>query len=198
MTRLVLLDALKAFTEHALKDLILPVRMQEGDAEQTFHAPSVYLMRLPDSTSAMKKAPYVLHQIITSKDNQPSGELPESRAVVRTIVCVYSDNEQDGALALLNVMERLRISLLRNVVIGQFELDLQEGVETLIYPDDTAPYFAGEMVTTWRMPPVKREVNELRALFLPIGRPEEGFHATILTDEAERILLDEDYRILIT
>ena len=61
---------------------------------------------------------------------------------------------------LVNLMERLRISLLRKVVIGgQFQLDLEAGLETLIYPDDTAPYYAGEMISTWKLPSVEREVR---------------------------------------
>ena len=61
---------------------------------------------------------------------------------------------------LLNLMERLRIALLRKGVIGdQFQLDRSAGLECIIYPDDTAPYFAGEMSTVWRMPAVEREVD---------------------------------------
>ena len=61
---------------------------------------------------------------------------------------------------LLNLMERLRIALLERVVIGQqCTLDLQAGLETLVYPDDTAPYFAGEMVSTWKLPAVQRKVD---------------------------------------
>lgn len=63
---------------------------------------------------------------------------------------------------LLNLMERFRIGLLKRVVIGgQFELDLQAGMESLIYPEDTAPYYAGEMVSIWKLPPIKREVENL-------------------------------------
>ena len=48
----------------------------------------------------------------------------------------------------------------RQVVIGgQFTLDLEAGLETLVYPDDTAPYFVGEMISTWKLPLVEREVN---------------------------------------
>ena len=72
--------------------------------------------------------------------------------------CVYCDDEQAGALHLLNLMERLRIRLLQQVTIGQqYQLDLEAGVEMLIYPEDSAPYFAGEMSTTWKMPSVERE-----------------------------------------
>ena len=62
---------------------------------------------------------------------------------------------------LLNLMERFRIKLLREVIIGdQFQLDLESGLESLIYPDDTAPFFAGEMVSVWKMPSVEREVRK--------------------------------------
>lgn len=60
---------------------------------------------------------------------------------------------------LLALMERLRIALLKQVVIGnQFALNTQAGLETMCYPDDTAPYFSGEMVSTWRLPGIQREV----------------------------------------
>ena len=60
-------------------------------------------------------------------------------------------------MLLLDLMERVRIALLRQVVIGrQFELDLQNSFEQLIYPDDTAPYYAGEMMSNWKMPAVER------------------------------------------
>lgn len=55
---------------------------------------------------------------------------------MRSIFCVYCNDEQEGALHLLNLMERLRIRLLQDVVIGgQFELDLEAGIEVLIYPE---------------------------------------------------------------
>lgn len=60
---------------------------------------------------------------------------------------------------LLNLMERLRIYLLQRVVIGgKYQLNLEAGLETLIYPNESAPYYVGEMVSTWDMPSVEREV----------------------------------------
>jgi len=162
MTKNALLDALAAVTEEVTCDLIMPVRMQEGDSEQQYRAAEVYKMRLPDSKAAKKKAPYILHQIITTKDEQPQGESVAATATVRSIFCVYNDDEQEGGLMLLNLMERLRISLLRRVVIDRrFQLDLQAGLESLIYPDDTAPYYAGEMSSMWKLPAVEREVPSL-------------------------------------
>lgn len=160
MTRITLLERLRDFTKEATAELMMPTRMQKGDTEQKYRPADVYLMRLPDGTSATKKAPYVLHQLITGKDQQPSGNRIESTAHIRSICCVYNDDEQEGGLMLLNLMERLRVALLKQVVIGnQFTLDLDAGLEVLIYPDDTAPYFVGEMISVWKLPAVEREVS---------------------------------------
>ncbi len=161
MTRTNLLEALKVESQEATQDLLLPVTRQKEDAaDPPPRAPEVYLMRLPDSKSAKKKAPYILHQFITSKDSQTPKEQPEASAVVRSIICVYHHDEQQGGLALLGLMERLRVHLLRKEVIAnQFQLDLEAGLECLAYPDDTAPYYAGEIITTWKLPAIEREVR---------------------------------------
>ncbi|MBR2131399.1 MAG: hypothetical protein IJ955_02480 [Oscillospiraceae bacterium] len=161
MTKVVLLEQLKLFTEDTVKDLLLPVAMQEKDIEPPPpRAAQVFRTRLPDSKAAKKKAPYILHQIITGKDTHAPSNRPDAETVVRTIFCVHHEDEQEGGLALLNLMERLRIELLRQRVIGrQFRLDLEAGLETLVYPDDTAPYYAGEMISTWKLPTIEREVQ---------------------------------------
>lgn len=160
MTKLALLDALVEFTKEKTKDLLLMVAQQENDEQPPEPRPAdVYRMRLPDGTSATKKAPYIIHQIIASKDGISDGR-KYSQVVVRSIFCVYHQDDQEGSLALLELMERLRVDLLKSIVIGrQFKLDEDEGVDALIYTDNTAPFFAGEMMTTWYVPVVKREVT---------------------------------------
>lgn len=70
---------------------------------------------------------------------------------------MYHPDEQEGGLALLTLMDQLYLSLLERPIVGaQFVLDLKAGMESMAYPEDSAPYFAGEMVTVWRMPPVRR------------------------------------------
>lgn len=160
MNRITLLEQLRDITKKATGDIILPVKEQKGDAKKTSRAADIHLMRLPDSRAAQKKAPYIIHQLITGKDIQPQGENETASAVVRSIFCVYNDNEEEGSLMLVNLMERQRIHLLRQVVIGdQFQLDLVAGLESMIYPDDTAPYYAGEMVSAWILPAIQREVR---------------------------------------
>ncbi|NCE66070.1 hypothetical protein D1159_16155 [Pseudoflavonifractor sp. 524-17] len=160
MTKIVLLEQLKAFTAGVIGDLILPVAQQRGDSEPPPpRAAEVFLTRLPDSKAATKKAPYVLHQIVTGKDTQVPGEAGTAVATVRTIICVYHPDEQQGGLALLNLMERLRISILEEGIIGkQFLFDRTIGLESLVYPEDTAPYYAGEMISVWKLPIIERKV----------------------------------------
>ncbi|MEG1513801.1 MAG: hypothetical protein RSD95_02835 [Clostridia bacterium] len=162
MNRIVLLEQLKAFTIEATKDLIMPTRMQKDDTKQGYRAADVHIMRLPDSTAAAKKTPFIIHQLVTGKDIRQPGMPVSSSVLVRSIFSVYNPDEEEGALMLINLMERLRIALMKQGVIGEcFVVDLETGVETLIYPDDTAPYYTGEMATTWILPAIKREVKEL-------------------------------------
>jgi hypothetical protein len=122
-------------------------------------------MRLPDSKSAKKKAPYVLIQVVKTEDIQKPGEEPSALAYVRIILCVYSDDESEGALMLLNLAERIRISFLKNPLMGEngeFSLDVNDNpLEFLAYPDDTAPYYPGEFFGVWHIPSVEREVPEV-------------------------------------
>lgn len=161
MNRVTLLKCLKAESKEAIKDLLLPVAKQKEDKEPPpDRAAEIYLMNVPNGRAANKKVPYILHKVVTGKDQQPQGEQDESRTTIRTIFAVYHPDEQDGGLALLDLMERLRIHLLKKIVIGGcFELDKEVGMEALVYQDpDTAPYYAGEMVSTWKLPVVEREV----------------------------------------
>lgn len=161
MTKVILLEELKKFSQNATRDLLLPVCMKEGDEVEKYRAPDVYLTRLPDSKSAKKKAPYILHQSLTGKDILLPQKQQESTAYVRTIFCVYHRDEQEGGLALLNLMERLRIELLRRGVVGgQFKLDLESGLEMLVYPgENLESYYAGEMLSVWKLPTIEREVS---------------------------------------
>ena len=160
MDRTDFLNCLQEFTENAVKNSILPVSFQRDDkSEPEPRAPAVYKMRIPDAKSAKKKAPYILHQIVTGKDQQKPGQKTASFVTVRTIFCVYSSDEQEGGMLLLQLMERVRIALLKQRVIGnRYALDMESALECLCYPDDTAPYYAGEMVTVWRLPAVEMEV----------------------------------------
>lgn len=157
MTSVMLLEALKLRTEDVTSGLLLPVKPTKEEPEPDNRKPAVYKARLPDEKASNKYAPYVLHTIVNTSYRWQDGQLI-GLANVRTLFCVYSPDEQEGGLMLLNLMERIRISLMANPVLErQFRLDYEGGIEQLVYPDDTAPFYLGEMMTVWKMPPVGRE-----------------------------------------
>lgn len=171
-TKVGLLYELKEFTELATEDMKLLVKQQSQDKSAPLpRTAAVYLARLPDMASCSKKAPFILHQVVTSIDelgNANRGTGRESRrelqstCVIRSVFCVYHPDEQEGGLALLNLMEAMRTALLLYpTMLGKtFELDMDEGISQMIYPETgergTAPYYIGEMVTTWKLLAIKR------------------------------------------
>jgi len=164
MTVMKLLDDLKTAVEEEIKDLVLPLSIQKEDGGvQRYRAPEVHKMRLPTSREASrdakKYAPYVLIQAVTAEDAQAPGQSPTASVGVRMVCVTYNrDDEGLGALSLWELMERIRIGLLkRGVIGGQFVLDPQKGIQALFYDDDLAPYFAGELTMVFGRPNVKRE-----------------------------------------
>ena len=160
MTRVMLLEALKAFTEDAVKGLSYPEAVQKGDTEQKFREPDVYKQRVPNGDAVKKYVPYVLIQFVTGQDKQEENYRSEQRAQIRFICTTYSKDEQEGSMLLLNLMDRIRIKLLEEVIVGDsFKLDTDEGIDSAYYTDDTAPYYIGEMSCTFMLPAIRRKVD---------------------------------------
>lgn len=162
MTRVKLIHELRLFCEDAIKDMELPLAVQKGDTKMQTRAPNVYFMRLPDSKAAQKLAPYIIVQLIESqhKRNDSGNSNLSYTAQVRFIFCAYLKDEQEGSIILLNMMDRVQERLLEEIQIGDnFVLDEHEGIESVVYPDDTAPYYAGEMIGTFHIKPIRREID---------------------------------------
>ena len=70
----------------------------------------------------------------------------------------YAEDAEEGSMALLNVISNLRYNFLKDEELNQ-QFRLVPPLESIIYPDDTRPYYLGEMMTIWTLPPVEREVN---------------------------------------
>lgn len=157
---LIFLYELKKFINEAVKNFSLPTAVQKDDTTNKPRAPGLYLMRLPRSTSYKKFAPYIIIQVATGKDNQPTGNRSQSVVNIRLIFCTYCESEEEGALMLLNVMDAVRLKLLENVVIAKkYKVDTDAGIDYLFYPEDTAPYYAGEMDFSVMLPPIERKVD---------------------------------------
>ena len=121
-----------------MKDLRLPVREQTDGEEIQYRPPTVYRMRLPDMASETKKAPYILHQIVTGNDRQKHGQRDESSILVRSVFCVYhpmpfdNPDEEEGMLSLVEVTERWRIAVLKTRVLdNRYSLDIDVAEQNL-------------------------------------------------------------------
>ena len=193
-TKVGLLYALEEFTKRATGDILLPVKRQSRDEQEPKpRTAAVFKARLPDMASFEKKAPFILHQAVTGEDaiknvNKGTGQQTRremtSICVVRSVFCVYHPDEQEGGLALLDLMEAMRMELLLFPLLKKtFELDLDEGISQMVYPETgergTAPYYLGEMVTTWKLPPVRR----LDAARVAQGLPPEDPKMTRYTNK---------------
>ena len=161
MTKYDLLRELKAWLETLTRKLIYEEDVQRGDAEQVKTTPKIFRMRLPSSRRADKYAPYIIIQFVTGTVIQPEGNRTEARATIRFIFCVHNENEEDGALELLNLMEAVERDLLNDPFFGKgFHLDREAGLEDLIYTDDTRPFYAGEIAATFVLPATERNVTQ--------------------------------------
>jgi hypothetical protein len=160
MTSKELLDALKDFIERETKDLLLPVRVDRKSGEQKERPAEVHEMRLPNKEAETARIPYVLLQFLKSTFEQKEGEEPTHVAMVRIVAATYSEDGEEGALCLLNLLTRIQIALLKDGVIGERFL-LKSPVEMIVYPDNTPPYYLGEMMTQWELPVIESEVQKV-------------------------------------
>jgi len=183
MTPVILLERLKEFVQENTKDIILTVapiknktlqesppraRAKANDPppdepdvqgeDVTERAAEVHLLRLPSKDAETNRIPYVLMQFMTGKDEQQPSKPPDSEVNIRLIFATYSDNDSEGAMDVLNLITKTRTALLKAGEIGEQFL-LRQPLEYMLYPDDTQPYFFGEMMVTFEMPPVIREVH---------------------------------------
>lgn len=159
MTPNILLENLKEYIEDVTKDMFLQVRVR-AEQENKERPPHVYLMNLPKKEDEIQQIPYILIKYLTSKDEQAAGEPTQSEARVRIIIATYSEDAQEGAMVLLNVISRIRYRLLKDREVGgQFRLVLP--AESIAYQDNTAPYYLGEIMTMWTLPSIEREVKLL-------------------------------------
>lgn len=160
MTPLDLLDTLEAFVRRETESVLLPVRVDRKSGKPKERPAEVYKMRLPNKQAQIERVPYLLLQYIKSTDTQEPGQKPESVCTVRIVAATYSEDESEGATCVLNLLTRIRIALLKDGVIGGRYI-LTPPLEMIVYPDSTAPYYLGEMMTEWKMPIVESEVQKV-------------------------------------
>jgi hypothetical protein len=154
-----LLDALENFVEEETKELMLEVKTKYGE-ESRERAPLVFKGNLPKKDEPIQKVPYVLIKFLTGKDSQIPGDFEESTMNVRLIIVTYSEDSSKGYIDTLNIIDRLRIKLLKTRVLSNVFM-LKMPIEYTIYEDDTGPYNIGEMILTFDSPTIQKEVAEI-------------------------------------
>ena len=161
MNRIMLLEALKVRQQEDLKDLLMPT-VPKKDRPSELRTVEIFKGKLPDRKSETEKAPYIVNAVLNSNFYRNPGEEPTGLCTIRSTVCIYNPNNEEGSLMVLNVLDRLRISYTRNPIVdGVFEclFDEDHAIQDLVYPDETMPFFMADQVTVWKLPPVEREVR---------------------------------------
>lgn len=158
MTPVILLDCLESFVREKTSDIKLQVRVTNSPHEEKMRAALIYKMGLPGKEERIRRIPYILMQVLSGKDDSPGQGMEQSICQVRIVVGIYAENDSEGGYDVLNVLLRIRSELKKTGVIGGY-FALHNPLEYIVYPDNTAPYYFGEMMTNWSMPVIEREVQ---------------------------------------
>lgn len=159
MTPIILLERLAEFVEENISDIKLQVRVTNTKpGEEKERAAEVHKMRLKKKEDKTQRIPYVLLQLLKLEDDKQPSQPVGATAQVRIVVATFSEDGEQGAYDVLNVLLRIRERLLAIGVIGQ-QFEVQKPLEAVVYPDNTEPYYFGEMIANFSIPTIEREVN---------------------------------------
>ena len=154
MTAIDLLESLKEYIRGKTEDLQLWARVPEDGTESARRPPKVFTGNLPEKEDEKKAAPYILLKLLTTKS-----EDEERTAMVRIIVVTYSEDKEENYIQCLNVLSLLeRVFLEDGMVANRYSC--QKPIETLMYDEDFEVYQIGEMMTTWELPQIERNVRQ--------------------------------------
>ena len=160
MTPIILLDDLQKFIEENTADILLEVKVRTGTATEKERAAKVYKMGLPEKDDSTQQIPYILLKVLTGADDKADNEPKESGVKVRIVIATYSQDGEQGPMALLNLILRIRERLQKQHIIGG-RFCLEYPFEYIVYQDTTPPYYLGEIMTNWSIPTIEREVQEI-------------------------------------
>ena len=161
MTPIILMDRLAEFVQDVTKDIKLQVRVRnQNPNEEKVREANVYKMGLPSKDDQTQKIPYILLQFLTGKDDKQEREPEESTCKIRIVIATYSEDGGVGPYDVLNLILRIRGELEKTGIIGK-QFVLQKPLAYIVSPDNTPPYYLGEMITNWSIPTIRREVEEI-------------------------------------
>lgn len=142
MTPVLLMMALKSFLETALAD----------DATTI---PAVHLGLLPPKTADTRNDPVYPLILILPVDGKSSSE--GSTAQIKLRFGTQSEDDA-GFIDVLNLLERVRILLLRQRIIDK-KYRITNEWSWHFFEDQPVPQWAAELTTNWDLPPIRQEVK---------------------------------------
>ncbi len=153
ITQIEMLNSLKEYLKEKTKNLILTARVEKNSLQEAKRPPFIFIGDLPQPDERTTRVPYIIIKLVQGKD-----ELNESTCNVRIIAVTYNKNNDECYMECLNVIEKIRENLLKDVVVCE-RFSCRKPLEYLIYEDDIQPYCIGELMTVWEMPQIIREVD---------------------------------------
>ncbi|OKP67575.1 hypothetical protein A3842_28145 [Paenibacillus sp. P3E] len=139
MTITLLIMAIKKFLEKELADDMLPV-------------PPVLLGYLPQSTLSNPVYP-----VIMIRPAEGEGDISKGQIQIKLLFGTQSD-DSSGLIDLINLMERVRILLLRQRVLEQ-KYAMDGSWKCKLNDEHPSSEWGGELTTTWALPQIRQEVQ---------------------------------------
>ncbi|MCM3141305.1 hypothetical protein [Brevibacillus sp. MER 51] len=147
MTPVLLMRSLKSFLEEVVANVELT--SPKGVLTQ----PKVFLEALPQKAASSQEEdfPFVIIRAMGGEDQDGKASVS-----INLLVGTHSKDD-DGFIDVLNIIEDVRQSLLKNRVVGgSFRLDLP--LKWKLFDEQPYPGWIGEINTLWEIPRVEQEV----------------------------------------
>lgn len=145
MTLVMLIMALEKFLQQALADDVLI-----GDAVRP---PAVHLGALPSKTADNRDDP--VFPLIVIRPMEGDSDKESSSAQVKLIFGTQSE-DSSGFIDVLNLMERVRIILMRQRIIDK-KYRIDPSWKWKFLEDQPEPQWICWAITTWQLPQIRQE-----------------------------------------
>ncbi|MEK4882335.1 MULTISPECIES: hypothetical protein [Paenibacillus] len=144
MTPVMLMMAIKEFLKKEL-------------ADEAATIPAVHLGALPSKTAENRDDP--VFPLIIVRPMEGDSDDKESRAQVKLLFGTQSDDDS-GFVDVLNLMERVRILLMRQRIIDK-KFYIEPNWKWQFLEDQPEPQWICQAITTWTLPQIRQEVKHL-------------------------------------
>lgn len=141
MTTTLLLQAIKSYLEQLLA----------GDVTTV---PAIHLLKVPDKRKENVgeiQVPYIIL-------HPSQGKQDDEAQITVTMVFGVLDKSDEGGLTVINLMERVRIALLRQRIVDR-KYRIETPYEWEFFTDQPLPYWEGMAKTIWTVPAIQEEVT---------------------------------------